>query len=133
MRFSFFIPLLTFSLSLWALSSATRQEIEERIKPIGQVYVLKQQSANNKKTTESEIQGKRIYEQYCSVCHQNGIASAPLFRNEENWKSRLNKKTIDDLVSSATKGLNAMPAKGTCIECTDEDLKNALQYMLPQS
>jgi len=26
-----------------------------------------------------------------------------------------------------------MPAKGTCIECTDKDLGGAIQYMLPKS
>jgi cytochrome c5 len=36
------------------------------------------------------------------------------------------------LVASSIKGLNAMPAKGTCFKCMDEDLKAAISYMLPK-
>jgi cytochrome c5 len=134
MRFGLFISFLSLSLSIWALSPSARQAIEARIKPIGEVNVAKQDSPNPEATAGvQESPGKATYEQYCSVCHQDGIAAAPKFRNAENWKPRLDKETIDELVASATKGLNAMPMKGTCVECTDEDLKNAIQYMLPKS
>lgn len=77
--------------------------------------------------------GEETYQKYCSVCHRDGIAGAPKFRDKKDWQPHLDNKTIDDLVAIATKGVNAMPAKGTCFECSDEDLKNAIQYMLPQS
>jgi cytochrome c5 len=77
--------------------------------------------------------GQEIYEHTCVVCHQNGLAGAPRFRNEKDWKPRLKDRTLNDLVASSIKGLNAMPEKGTCIKCSDEDLKAALSYMLPSS
>ncbi len=134
MRFGLFILFLTFSFSSGALSPSARQAIKERIKPIGEVNVVKQDSSNpGPSSTVQASLGKATYEIYCSVCHQDGIAAAPKFRNAENWKPRLGKETIDELVASAKKGLNAMPRKGTCVECSDEDLKNAIQYMLPKS
>lgn len=84
-------------------------------------------------TPPQENSGQTTYEQFCVICHQDGVASAPKFRNETDWKSRLAGRTVDDLVSSATKGLNLMPAQGTCSECTEADLKAAIQYMLPKS
>ncbi|MBA2709917.1 MAG: cytochrome c5 family protein [Tatlockia sp.] len=133
MRFALFISLLALSISLWASSSSTREEIVKRIKPIGQVNVVKQELPVQENNPSKETPGRAIYEQYCSVCHQDGIAAAPRFRNAENWRSRLDKESIDELVASATKGLNAMPMKGTCMECSDEDIRNAIQYMLPKS
>lgn len=138
MRFIFYLTLLTLPLSIKAFEPLNRQQIEARIKPIGQVQVAKEDTlAENSKpaatVSAKEDSGKAIYEQVCSVCHRDGVAAAPKFRNEADWKPRLDKKTIDELVASATKGLNAMPVKGTCVECTDEELKNAIQYMLPRS
>ena len=138
MRFILYFTLLTLPLSIKAIEPSNRQQIEARIKPIGQVQVAKEDTpAENSKldetASEKEGPGKTIYDQACSVCHRDGIAAAPKFRNDSDWKPRLDKKTINELVASATKGLNAMPMKGTCVECTDEELKNAIQYMLPRS
>ena len=80
-----------------------------------------------------EQAGKAIYEQYCALCHREGLVGAPLFRDEKAWKPRTANKDLDALVASATQGLNAMPQKGTCTTCSETDLKNAIQYMLPQS
>jgi cytochrome c5 len=133
MRFGVFISFLFLSLSLFALSPLEKQRVKERIKPIGQVRLAKQETATTPTVGSARSSaGKLTFEKYCSVCHQDGIAGAPKFRNAADWKPRLDKNTIDQLLAVANKGLNAMPVKGTCTECTDEDLKNAIQYMLPQ-
>lgn len=80
-----------------------------------------------------EQKAENTYNQYCYACHQSGLAGAPRFRNEEDWRERLAKKTIDDLVQTAIVGVNAMPAKGTCVSCQEEELKNAIIYMMPKS
>lgn len=80
----------------------------------------------------TEDSGQTTYEQFCIICHQDGVASAPKFHNEDDWKPRLAGRTLDDLLQSATKGLNLMPEKGTCSECSEDDLKAAIQYMLPK-
>lgn len=75
---------------------------------------------------------KAIYEQHCIICHADGVAGAPKYREEASWKSRIGERQIDELVASAIKGKNAMPPKGTCQECTDSDIKAAIEYMVPQ-
>jgi cytochrome c5 len=74
--------------------------------------------------------GQTVYQQYCSICHESGLIGAPKFRDKKSWEERLSKKSISELAASAMKGLNAMPAQGTCYECTQQDLKSAIEYMI---
>ena len=136
------VALLTVcSFSIFALDDIDRQQIQQRIQPIGKVRVQEQGNDASKTVTEDESTakvetkepGQETYEHYCIVCHRDGLAGAPKFRDATEWGPRLSGRTIDELVASATKGLNAMPPKGTCVECTDADLKAAIQYMLPKS
>lgn len=123
-----------FSLSLFAMDESEQQKIQQRIKPEGQVHVQDTKetpSQTNATNTKAPGTGQRIYEQHCIVCHRDGLVGAPKWQNGQDWKSRLAGRTIEDLVASSIKGLNAMPAKGTCIECSDVDLKAAINYMLP--
>lgn len=77
--------------------------------------------------------GQDTYEHFCITCHQDGVAGAPKFRDNKDWAPRLSGRTIDDLVASAVKGLNTMPPQGTCTECSEEDIRAAITYMLPKS
>lgn len=132
--------LMTFSLSSMAYSPGEREQIRERIKPIGQVR-LERQSANgaglpNVKAGEEqsrELPGQATYERYCSICHRDGLAAAPKFRDGADWQPRLDKKTLEELLASALSGLNAMPAKGTCLDCSEKEIKDAIEFMLPKS
>jgi len=135
MRLSVVTLLFCFSFALYANEDAERQVIQLRIQPVGKVFVQNQGQSDNK-AVDAVIKkepGQDTYEQYCSVCHRDGLAGAPKFRNEQDWKPHLAGKKLDDLLASALKGVNAMPAKGTCIQCSDEELKAAISYMLPKS
>ncbi len=131
MKLAYFILLSCFSLTLYANEEKDRQEIQLRIQPVGQVFIKNE--VNSTEVALKKESGKETYEQYCTVCHRDGLAGAPRFRNKKDWKSRLNGKTLDALVASSIKGLNAMPSKGTCIKCNEQDLKAAIKYMLPRS
>lgn len=143
MRRIFFLLLIFFPLSMYATIDDDREQIQQRIKPIGQVRIeepKEQVKTATPVTTETKPSttaatnslGQEIYEKHCIVCHRDGIAGAPKFRDEASWAPRLAKSNIDALVSIANKGLNAMPAKGTCQECSDSDIKAAINYMVPQ-
>jgi cytochrome c5 len=82
--------------------------------------------------SEEAMTGQATYEQFCITCHQDGLVGAPKFGYKKDWDKHLAGKTIDDLVTSAMHGLNAMPAQGTCSECSAEDIKAAIIYMLPK-
>lgn len=120
-----------------------RQQIEKRIQPIGKVRIdgetnvptidKAQEEIEPAETTQKPVlSGKKVYDQYCMVCHRVGLAGAPKFRNEDDWKPRLAKKDIAALTQSAINGLNAMPARGTCSQCSDEEIQAAVEYMVPQ-
>jgi cytochrome c5 len=73
--------------------------------------------------------GEETYNTYCHVCHAAGVAGAPKFGDKEAWAPRI-AQGMDVLLQSATNGKNAMPPKGTCMSCTEDDLKAAIGYMV---
>jgi cytochrome c5 len=68
------------------------------------------------------------YAKSCQVCHANGAANAPKTGDAAAWEPRL-AKGMDALVQSVTNGLNAMPPKGMCFDCTEEDYRALIEYM----
>lgn len=73
------------------------------------------------------VVGKKIYESVCVACHGSGAAGAPKFGDKAAWAPRL-KPGLDEVVKIATKGLNAMPAKGGYTG-SDEEFKAAVTYL----
>jgi len=70
------------------------------------------------------------YKKSCATCHNAGLAGAPKLGDKEQWVSRIG-KGIDVLYSSIINGLPpAMPAKGMCFSCSDDDLKALVDYMV---
>lgn len=76
--------------------------------------------------------GKKVYEAHCAVCHGTGAAGAPKIGDTTAWDPRI-KQGMDVLFTHAIKGFNAMPAKGMCQTCTDDEIKAAVQYLADQS
>ncbi|MCG6900617.1 MAG: cytochrome c5 family protein [Gammaproteobacteria bacterium] len=76
--------------------------------------------------------GQQIYQASCQACHATGAAGAPKLGDKEAWAPRI-ATGMDALLSSAINGKNAMPPKGACMSCSDEDLKAAIEYMVSQS
>ncbi|ABL98457.1 cytochrome c5 family protein [Shewanella amazonensis] len=76
----------------------------------------------------SAQEGEAVYNKACQVCHSMGVAGAPKAHDAAQWEPRL-AKGIDALLTSVKGGLNAMPPGGMCTDCTDEDYKNAIEFM----
>lgn len=76
--------------------------------------------------------GQAVYKKACVVCHAAGVAGAPKFGDKAAWSPRA-AKGIDTLLKNSITGINAMPARGTCADCTDVQLKEAIEYMLKSS
>ena len=76
--------------------------------------------------------GQKIYKQSCQACHANGIANAPKPGDKAAWAPRI-ATGMDAMLATAKKGKGAMPPKGTCMGCSDDDLKAAIEYMVSQS
>jgi cytochrome c5 len=72
--------------------------------------------------------GKPTYEVYCAACHATGAGGAPKYGDPISWDPLI-KKGITTLYTTAITGIGGMPAKGTCFSCTDEEIKEAVDYM----
>lgn len=68
------------------------------------------------------------YNKSCNACHASGAAGAPKTGVEAEWAPRM-EKGMDTLVASAANGLGAMPPKGMCYDCSNDDYKALIEYM----
>ncbi|MEE8042942.1 MAG: c-type cytochrome [Pseudomonadales bacterium] len=77
--------------------------------------------------------GAGTYEMFCIACHKLGISGAPRIGSAEAWEE-LASTGVERLLARTIEGIPpAMPAKGGCLRCSDEQLKAAIDYMLDQS
>ncbi|MCY4428399.1 MAG: c-type cytochrome [Halieaceae bacterium] len=68
------------------------------------------------------------YLRTCAVCHESGIANAPRTGSPEEWVAPL-AKGMDALLQSIKQGLNAMPPKGMCYDCSAAEYQALIEYM----
>jgi cytochrome c5 len=68
------------------------------------------------------------YNKSCAVCHATGAANAPKTGDAAAWAPRM-AKSMEELVASVSNGMNAMPPKGMCFDCSDEDYMALIEYM----
>jgi cytochrome c5 len=104
----------------------TNDDIAERIKPVGRVHVAGATPA----VAAGPRTGKQIYDAACVACHTSGVLGAPKLQVAAEWQPRLDEKGFDQIWKNAISGINAMPAMGACGDCTDEDIKTAISYMI---
>jgi cytochrome c5 len=73
--------------------------------------------------------GEEVYRVYCGSCHGGGWQQAPVAYDEREWKERM-EKGFDVMLANAKKGVNGMPPMGTCMDCSDAELSDAIKEML---
>ena len=80
---------------------------------------------------EADFDVASTYQTSCFACHATGAAGAPLLGDIEAWDSRM-VKGMDAVMANVINGVNAMPAKGLCMNCTDNELQEIVGYMISQ-
>ena len=121
---------LLFTLSVSAASvqdDMSREAIAERIKPIGKHYVAGESSAAEQ--SSGPRSGQQVYDKFCTACHTSGVMGAPKINNAADWEERL-AQGMDTVLKHAVEGFNAMPPKGTCSDCSEEEIQAAIDYMI---
>ncbi|PID43900.1 MAG: cytochrome c5 family protein [Gammaproteobacteria bacterium] len=135
------VTVLTAPVTLAPVASASVdvEAIKERIKPVGEVCVEGDPCADASAapvaaaaTSGGPRTGEEIYKAKCSACHMVGVAGAPVFGKADQWAPRI-EKGMDALLANAISGINAMPPRGTCSDCTDEELEGVVTYMVNSS
>ncbi|KAA0874462.1 c-type cytochrome [Nitrincola tapanii] len=114
-------------------AAVDRDAMIERIKPHGQVCVQGDDTCGTASAAAPAAAAGRsaadIYNRSCAACHASGILGSPKFGDGE-MTTRLNEKGMDTLLAHAIEGFNAMPPRGTCADCSDDEIKDTVQYML---
>ena len=123
---------LVFSLAVQAQTEAQRAAIEERIKPHGQVCLRGDTDCGGAAVAPSDSRsGAEVYDAACMVCHTAGVAGAPMLGDAAGWVERI-AKGVDVLYDSSINGLagTGMIAMGGCMNCSDDEVKAAVDHML---
>lgn len=105
-------------------------ETLQRIKPVGEVNF--EDSAISVAVSSTSRSGEEIYLSKCQYCHASGVLGAPKFGSKIAWEPLIN-RGIDNILKTAISGVNAMPAKGGCIDCSEAEIKSAIQHMIDNS
>ncbi|MBA1279839.1 MULTISPECIES: c-type cytochrome [Pseudomonadaceae] len=122
--------------ALWAMSAqaATNDDIAERLKPVGEVCIQGEECAAAGPATAAAggaaRSGADVYGKFCTACHGSGLLNSPKTGDSAAWTARADAAGgLDGLLKHAISGINAMPPKGTCADCSDDELKAAIQHM----
>ncbi|PAV24796.1 c-type cytochrome [Tamilnaduibacter salinus] len=128
--------LLASGLLTGAVMASVEDQIRSRVEPVGQVCVdgedcgdIVTSAAPAAAESSGPRSGDEVYGAVCASCHDAGVAGAPVKGNQDQWGARID-KGLDTLVSHAINGFNAMPAKGGCGSCSDEEIEKAVQVMV---
>ena len=87
--------------------------------------------------TGSQSTGQKIYQSVCADCHDGGfwgwLSGAPKLGVKNEWEEFLS-KGIPELVDAAIKGTEGgMDPKGGCDDCTNDEIKAAVEYIVSQT
>ena len=115
-----------------AVALAVTDEIRERIKPKGNVQVAGESREAAAAAPAQAREGSEVYAAACQACHATGAAGAPKTGNAGDWGDRLDAE-MDELYANAIDGIGAMPAKGGCGDCSEEEVRNAVDYMMDET
>jgi len=102
------------------------------------------QKGNQSKTTATKTKtektyvanlenGKKVYNKVCIACHMTGVAGAPALKDKARWTeiaAKGLKQLHHDAINGFTGKYGVMPARGSCTDCSDHDLFDAVAYML---
>lgn len=124
-------------IALWAASAqaTTNEAIAERLKPVGEVCIQGQECKGVGAVAAAAAggaarSGADVVAKFCNACHGIGLLDAPKNHDNAAWKTRADAKGgLDGLVKSAIAGLGAMPPKGTCSDCSDDEMRAAIEEM----
>ncbi|CAM3185159.1 c-type cytochrome [Vibrio rarus] len=122
---------LVFSSASFASSSQQDDDaIAQRIQPVGSVYLA---GSEPEQTVASAgpRDGATVYGTFCLACHSSGVGGAPKINDASDWESRI-AQGKETMVNHALNGFNAMPARGACMDCSDDEIIAAIDHMIAE-
>ena len=118
--------------------------VAKRLRPFGQVYLPgEEQHAAKLVVAEAAaaepvvtaLSGPQVFNEACIACHGSGIGGAPVLTDADNWAGRT-AQGIDLLYRHALEGYTGssgyMPPKGARLDLSDQEVKDAVDYMVSE-
>lgn len=119
---------LSFTVLAQTPADTKDQELENlkaRIAPVGSVYLAG--AATEAAKPAGPRTGDQVYNTTCIACHGSGALGAPK-KGTADWKPRL-EQGLEVLHKHAIDGIRSMPARGTCADCSDDEILAAIKFM----
>lgn len=121
------------SLQADAVPPGSDDDIRERLAPFGDLCRAGEDcGAASAAAASGPKSGEDVYNTFCFACHATGASDAPLFADSEAWAPRA-AKGMEVLLASTVNGMGMMPPKGTCMDCSDDELEAAVDYIIEQA
>ena len=76
--------------------------------------------------------GREVVDNVCAACHVAGVNGAPRIGDAKAWEPRA-KRGLSSLTAAALEGVRKMPAHGGAMSLSDNEIKQAVTYMVNQS
>lgn len=117
--------------------------LNERLKPVGTVCVeggvcgdevadAGDAPAAGGAAASGPRDGQTVFNSACTACHSTGAAGAPKAGDSAAWAPRV-AKGVDVLFQHTWEGFGAMPPKGMCMDCSEEEVRAAVDYLVDQA
>ncbi|MGH1441551.1 MAG: c-type cytochrome [Cellvibrionaceae bacterium] len=115
------------------VGAAVKDEVAKRTSPVGELCMAGDSCAAAPVVVASGPRsGEDIYNSKCLACHNTGAAGAPKLGDAGAWAPRIAQGN-DTLYTHAIGGFKGMPAKGLCMDCSDDEIKVTVDYMVENS
>ena len=115
-----------------SLTAQQEQQVAARIAPAGHVSMAGQVAVMSSGDAASARDGGDIYATNCIACHSSGVAGAPILGDVAAWSARL-EQGLETVYTNAINGIRGMPMRGTCMDCSDDEVKAAVDHILGNS
>jgi cytochrome c5 len=124
---------LTLSGVAYSQPDRLSEAMKSRLAPVGSVCMAGEDCAAAPVAAApgESRSGEEIYAASCTTCHALGVAGAPKFGDADSWAAPL-AKGMDTLYTHAINGFNGMPAMGLCMNCSEEEIRATVDYMVDQ-
>lgn len=88
-----------------------------------------QQTAESETQDREPMSGREVYTRFCVICHKAGLNGAPKYGDKRAWGERV-KQGKETVYSYAINGLRAMPPKGGVAGLYDQEVKDAVDFII---
>lgn len=118
-----------------AIADKRTDAIADRLQPVGEICMAGDECTGGASIEVAAGEPRdpaEIYQTKCASCHNSGVGGAPKFGNAADWEPRA-EKGMDVLFQNAWEGFNAMPPRGICMDCTEQEMRATIEHILDES